>query len=773
VPNPVLTDERVSVALLYQTSQLEGHLKEALKELGAAVVYEALTAQMDRDALEGSGAHVVIVNLDPEIESHLDEVYDLLDDERYNVVFNDAQVSSGLSGWEQARWSRHLAAKIMGRPEVTDPPRPPGAEAPPSPAQKLARTIPDVPQTAPPGHTFAPDAAAAALFSGDAGLNDALDALFSQDTPPAARTAAPTPPPPARSAPAAAAAPPPVPPAADFGFDFDELLGSGNDTPAAPPPAAPRPAAITLELPIPPGLAERKPAAGGLDLDLDFTAPPPASSKPAGLDLDLDLDFAAPPPAAAASPAQGFDLDLDLDFSAPPAPAAPAAADTGLDFDFDLGALDVPTATIARAGQPAAEEDFGFSTGDFGSEAFGDLDTGAPALVREQEAEPDFSFGAELDALFDTTPEAPAQASELVDFDAAFGGGAAAPAADPGFAPPAAPRQEKPAATAAPAARSFDLSKFSLEPLKEDDADEASPPPAAAKPESYGVEKLSAESFLSGGNWSLEELVEASDDDGAAAPPAAPVAVVEKVAAQDYLAPQGGDAAKVNIDTSLKLDLIPMEDAVSPEQDRSDFFVEHRLDGSAAVKPIRRVVVLGASIGGPEAVREYLAALPPRFPALFLLAQHMGAEFLELMAAQLAKATPLTVRAPGHGERVSQGEVIVVPTTHRLLIDADGVVQLAHLPEASPYTPSIDLVVKDIADRFGSAATAIVFSGMAHDAIEGAKHLAAKGGQVWVQDPDTCVISSMVDGARDAGVVTFTGSPAELAKHTIAHIGKA
>ena len=48
----------VNVALLYQTSQFETHLKEALRELGAAVVYEALAAEVDRDALEGSGASV-------------------------------------------------------------------------------------------------------------------------------------------------------------------------------------------------------------------------------------------------------------------------------------------------------------------------------------------------------------------------------------------------------------------------------------------------------------------------------------------------------------------------------------------------------------------------------------------------------------------------------------------------------------------------------------------------------------------------------------------
>ena len=60
---------------------------------------------------------------------------------------------------------------------------------------------------------------------------------------------------------------------------------------------------------------------------------------------------------------------------------------------------------------------------------------------------------------------------------------------------------------------------------------------------------------------------------------------------------------------------------------------------------------------------------------------------------------------------------------------------------------------------------------MANDAIEGSKHVKDKGGRVWSQDPDTCVISSMVDGAREAGVVKFLGSPAQLAQQTIAAFG--
>ncbi|MBL8299795.1 MAG: chemotaxis protein CheB [Rhodanobacteraceae bacterium] len=750
MPNSFDRDETVSVALLYQTSQLEGHLKEALKELGAAIVYEALTAQMDRDALEGSGAHVVIVNLDPEIESHLDEVYDLLDDERYNVVFNDAQVSSALSGWEQARWSRHLAAKIMGRPEVADPPRPAGAEAPPSPAQKIAKKLPDVPQQAPATNTFAPDAAATALFSSDAGLSDALDALFGQ--------AAATPGPAAKvTIPAAApvAAPPPAAPAAaaDFGFDFDELLGS-----SATPAATPSSSAPTLELPQPPQV-RRAAASDGFDFDFDLPSLSPSASAP------------ATPPAA------DFDLSLDLG----PEHSPPEVEKPEFDLDFDLGALNIPEPSVpvsrgAQARDVAA--DFGFSESDFGVEAFS-----APSKVPTSdssaaaESDADFSFGAEMDALFDTTsfdaPAPAAAAAELVDFDAAFSSPKSGSPADADLIANVPTARDAAPASPAPAQRKFemptDFSKWSLEPLTEDSSDAAPAAPAApAKPEEFGVAKVSTESFLSGGAWSLEDMDEADGSESGNAKSTASAVKVEKVDAQQYLAPEGGDASKFDFDTSLKLDLMPMEEAVSPEREHGNAAVEHRLDGSAPAKPVRRVFVLGASIGGPEAVREFLSGLPARFPALFVLAQHMGAEFLELMAAQLAKATPLTVRAPGHGERVAHGEVVVVPTTHRMLIDAEGVVQLAHLPEASPYSPSIDLIVRDVADRFGAAATLIIFSGMAHDAIEGAKHLAAKGGQVWVQDPDTCVISSMVDGARDAGVVSFTGSPAELAKQTIA-----
>jgi two-component system chemotaxis response regulator CheB/chemosensory pili system protein ChpB (putative protein-glutamate methylesterase) len=149
----------------------------------------------------------------------------------------------------------------------------------------------------------------------------------------------------------------------------------------------------------------------------------------------------------------------------------------------------------------------------------------------------------------------------------------------------------------------------------------------------------------------------------------------------------------------------------------------------------------------------------------------MGDEFLELMSAQLAKAVQLTVRSPTHGERVGHGEVVIVPTRQRIQIDGEGVITLSPLIERTAYSPSIDQVLRDVADEFGGRAGAIVFSGMAQDAIEGSKYMQSRGGAVWAQDPNTCTISTMVDSVRQTGAVGYVGSPQQLAAKMIADYG--
>jgi len=629
----------VRVALLYQASGLGSHLKEALKELGAAVVYESPPSDVDRDRLEGSGARVVIVNLDADSDSYIDSLYDVLDAGDYEVVFNDASVSSNLQGWDHARWARNLVAKVLKKPEATVPPRPPGAEAVPTPVQKSASHVPVADK---PGRPPTPAQVAA------------------------------------------------------------------QKTAAVAPPAAPRPRAEppTLELPALDAPTQELPTIELPRPDLKARAAP---AEPAGLDLNELSEFARlaePPPQAeepAARPAKAaaendFAAELDALFAS--AGDASGAAG-GADFDISLPEEKVRT-PVAKAADPY----------DLGS-----LDLGGIEEIETSTNAPEIELHGEFPAIFDQLDEAASAVPAAIESD---------------FKP-------------APAAKT----------------NEAVIPP----------------------EWNLE----ADEDLADAIPTTGPAKFgIEKVAPEEYLAPKVEETtAKSAVPAptlgGMTLELMPMEEAVAPQTYQNpNYSSETWLDGSRPAQKlkvgtgagIQRIFVLGASIGGPEAVRDFLGALPANFPVLFVLAQHMGEEFLELMSAQLAKAVSLTVRNPTHGERVSHGDVLIVPTTHRVQIDGEGVVTMAHLPEKTQYTPSIDQVLRDVADAFGDKAGAIVFSGMAHDAIEGSKYLKSKGGVIWVQDPDTCVISSMVDGAREAGVVEFVGSPQQLADKMIAEYGK-
>ncbi len=110
-----------SVALLFADAGLAAHLREALTELGAHIVHEGPAAEVSRDAL--AGADVVVVNLEPDAETQLDRIYDAVDTGSCKIIFDDAEISRKLTGWDRARWARHLAAKLVGGTDV-DPPRP-------------------------------------------------------------------------------------------------------------------------------------------------------------------------------------------------------------------------------------------------------------------------------------------------------------------------------------------------------------------------------------------------------------------------------------------------------------------------------------------------------------------------------------------------------------------------------------------------------------------------------------------------------------------------
>jgi chemosensory pili system protein ChpB (putative protein-glutamate methylesterase) len=115
------------VALFFDDAELGSHLRAALSEHGAQIAHEGPLSSFDASKLRQAGVDVLVVNLDDAVDdATLDRIYGMIESGDIRVVFNDAQASRGLEGWDRARWVRHLASKALDSGSI-DPPRPDNA----------------------------------------------------------------------------------------------------------------------------------------------------------------------------------------------------------------------------------------------------------------------------------------------------------------------------------------------------------------------------------------------------------------------------------------------------------------------------------------------------------------------------------------------------------------------------------------------------------------------------------------------------------------------
>ena len=132
-------------------------------------------------------------------------------------------------------------------------------------------------------------------------------------------------------------------------------------------------------------------------------------------------------------------------------------------------------------------------------------------------------------------------------------------------------------------------------------------------------------------------------------------------------------------------------------------------------------------------------------------------------AAQCALA-----RAPGQqGGRAGPGEVLVVPAGQQVRLRRDGSIELQANGAMPCRSPSIDASLTMAANVFGRDALAIVFAGRGNDAVAGAQAVHDRGGQVWVESSSGEHFADMVSGIFAERLVSFSGTPPELAAHLI------
>lgn len=179
------------------------------------------------------------------------------------------------------------------------------------------------------------------------------------------------------------------------------------------------------------------------------------------------------------------------------------------------------------------------------------------------------------------------------------------------------------------------------------------------------------------------------------------------------------------------------------------------------------VWILGASLGGPAAVKTFLDHLPPGLPVGFIYAQHIDGHFTDVLTRVLGRHAHYQLRKAETGYRVRNGDVVLMPVEHEWQLNEQGELIERNTPWPGPYGPSIDQVLLNVADHYGSRCHAILFSGMGNDGAIAAPLLKAYGSRIWVQESHSCGNSSMPDSVAATGCTGFSGTPEQLARELV------
>jgi two-component system chemotaxis response regulator CheB len=170
-----------------------------------------------------------------------------------------------------------------------------------------------------------------------------------------------------------------------------------------------------------------------------------------------------------------------------------------------------------------------------------------------------------------------------------------------------------------------------------------------------------------------------------------------------------------------------------------------------------RVVALGVSTGGPNALQYLFSQLPEDFPGCLLVVQHMPEGFTEMFARRLDECSPIEVREAQSGDLLVAGRALICPGNRHLKarrLPQGDIAVLADLPRVNGHRPSVDVLFHSVAKEFGHQAIAVQMTGMGDDGAEGMGAVKAAGGITLAQSPDTCVVDGMPRAAIDRGYVS-------------------
>jgi len=188
--------------------------------------------------------------------------------------------------------------------------------------------------------------------------------------------------------------------------------------------------------------------------------------------------------------------------------------------------------------------------------------------------------------------------------------------------------------------------------------------------------------------------------------------------------------------------------------------------GRAMLKTTEKIVVIGASTGGTEALRAVLEVLPPYAPPIVIV-QHMPEAFTSAFAKRLNSICKITVKEALDGDSVLRGQALIAPGGRHTLLTRSGAnyrVEVREGPLVNRHRPSVDVLFRSTARVAGANALGIIMTGMGGDGAQGLKEMLDAGASTYGQSEKSCVVYGMPAEAKKLGAVLSELSLPEISE---------
>jgi two-component system chemotaxis response regulator CheB len=225
----------------------------------------------------------------------------------------------------------------------------------------------------------------------------------------------------------------------------------------------------------------------------------------------------------------------------------------------------------------------------------------------------------------------------------------------------------------------------------------------------------------------------------------------------DQLADKIRGAARARIDTSRLA------------EDRQ---AEPSAISKALIQTTNKVVAMGASTGGTEALKKVLSMMPPNSPAMVIV-QHMPPHFTTAFAERLNSLCPFEVKEASDGDTVRQGRALLAPGNFHMLLKRSGAqyyVEVKNGPRIHHQRPAVDVLFRSTAKYAGSNAVGVILTGMGADGAQGLLEMKQTGARTIAQDEKSCVVFGMPKEAIKLGAADKVVSIENVAKEVLSAI---